>query len=313
MRPRHATAINRAHFVDLILFLEHLTDHEIVYIEKSLVLPCRVTAVIHDGFRVRIGLRIDQAQASVTSLRQDFRIGGALGSFVLYDYVLRFSAGYGIGGTLVYHPAAISWVREQCAAGMDNFDVMRIARDNFKRLPDGELPPAKPGGVVLEAVRPGQPRCLYSIYGANVFVHFRDHGDLGNRVQTSAYPLSIIMELCERFRDEHPGLLENLCERDQQYVAANPGVAATIARSSQDLFTDNPDLALLYHIEHDGLSLNANLSNEAAIRILGWIGEICGFVVQPLDPARVGSLDSDQFSLSERLVEHGQEVQISVH
>ncbi|MBK1620981.1 hypothetical protein CKO42_21660 [Lamprobacter modestohalophilus] len=272
--PERRDTANKA---QTLRFLEQLSGRTVFYAERRLLGMATVASVKHDGLYVSIGLSIDPWPGSPEMADKSFSIGGPLSSYTLYSHILAFSAGYGISASLVFDPDAIALAQERRNQGASSFDILRLVRDNFAPLLEDELPFAPPGGDLLTDIPTDGPQCLVNASGQRLFVHPRGLPGLEDRSWETEYPLQIIIALCQHFEPQVPELMPQLLARDHAFVAQHPDSLATIALSADELFAHRPALAMFYHQEYGPYSLNAGLSNEAALRLLAWIGEACGF------------------------------------
>ncbi|MEA3641804.1 MAG: hypothetical protein VBE63_17970 [Lamprobacter sp.] len=278
-----------------LLFLERLDGCRVFYAERALQGMATVVSARHNGLEARISLRLDPALDAQQAAAQVIRIGGHRSSFSLHGHVLGLSVGYGVNAYLVFDPRAIARVQERLNQGASRLELWRLVRDNFSALSADELPRAQPGGDHCLLSAPGEPCCLVNATGPRLFAHTRGLAGLEGRIWETEYPLEIILALCEHFQPLVPDLMERLLEQDRRSVAEHPQTLPTIALSADELFAARPALAMFYHVEFGPYSLNAALSNEAALRILSWIGERGGFRLQVLGggAATAGGVTAD--------------------
>lgn len=259
-----------------VLACEALLGQEVIYAEKSLLSLATLERARCLGGQVELRVRLRTWNGVDSTQTGTLRY--PLASLRLGDGSLGMDAGYGVYSTLTFHPALIAHVIQLARVPGWQRTAARLVRD----ADDWPLALAtavrqSTGLPLLSAAV--VPRCQVQHAPQRFVVELRGIpvAEGACLIWSVDHPLEAVPAVCQVCRPLSTDLMQHLLRCDRTHRAAHPNAMPTVGADADELFAHRPELAMLYHQRFAGVSLNGNLDNHAAIRLLADVGRHCGF------------------------------------
>jgi hypothetical protein len=270
---------------EVVLVAEALVCREVFFLEKSAYGIATVESASCDGERIELTLHFGAPG----------RWEGGFGSgWISYPvavcrlgpYLLEMNGGYGVHSSIVHHPVAIACLRELIEEPHTQRQVSRLVRgaDAFPEDVARDIEKGPPLGAGLPV---GAPRCQVSAgsHGQLIAI-LRDMPIAAGRclAWSCEAPVATVIAVCQACLPMAPDLMAFLLERDRVHRREHPGTLPAVAADADELFAHYPELAMLYHQPFAGVSLNGNMNELGAIRLLREVASRCGLSFMEVAP-----------------------------
>jgi len=260
--------------------LASIVGTEVIYAERSLLGLALIESASCSGGRVEVHLLLRPLDGSHDTARATLRY--PLEAVSASHCGLNMNGGYGVWSTLVFHPALISHIRDLAGKPEELRQVLDLVRHEYE-WPEALRAVVRSSVGLPTPESAGSPRCRQQHGRGRFIVELRDLPIPDGRcfIWSVDNPLIALMAACQVCLPLCPDLMRRLLDDDRAHRSAHPGVAPAVAEDAQELFAHRPELALLYHQRFGGVSLNGNLADRDAIRLLGAVAARCGMTMAP--------------------------------